>query len=93
MFTILTTKLDPEGSRKIKGHNLGQNPTAHLRLKGIVLGQNCSSHACARIKGLGTTPFGGGKGAGKPKAERATRKRNKLPFAMPYSDGAKSPIR
>ena len=38
-------------------------------------------------------PHRGGKGAGKPKGDRATTKRNKLPFAMPYSDGAVSPIR
>ena len=54
---------------------------------------------CARIKRNVPTPSGlvpprrGGKGAGKPKADRATTKRNKLPFAMPYSDGAVSPIR
>ena len=50
----------PEGSRfERKGHNFGQNPTAHFRLKRIVFGQNCSSHTCARIKRLVITPLRG----------------------------------
>ena len=47
------------------------------------------------LRGVIPPPFGGGnKGAGKPKADRATTKKKiSCPFAMPYSDGAVSPIR
>ena len=62
-------------------NNFGQNPTAQFVCKLVQTGQNCISHACARIKRLVITPRRGvipprrgGKGAGKPKADRAIRK-------------------
>ena len=63
------------------------NTPAQINLNFIQSGQNCNSHACARIKRLIITPrrgvippLRGGKGAGKPKADRAIRKENKLPL-------------
>ena len=73
----------PEGAGRNKMQFWPQNPTAQFVWKWVQTGQNCSSHACARIKRLVITPRrgvipppeGGGKGAGKPKADRATTKR------------------
>ena len=104
----MATKLDPEGVtrprrepiRKKKAHNFGHK-TQPLNLFGNWFKlAKMAAHTRVRIKRLVITPLRGvipplrgGKGAGKPKADRATTKRNKLPFAMPYSDGAVSPIR
>ena len=71
-------------SKKKKSRTiLAKNAPAQNDLIGIKTGQNCSSHACARIKRLVITPprgvippLRGGKGAGKPKADRATANRN-----------------
>ena len=73
---------------KEKSHNFGQNAAAQNDLKRSKNGQNCThtlrtryAHACTRIKRNVPTPKGlvpprrGGKGAGKPKAERATTKK------------------
>ena len=76
-------KIVPEGLKRPEGAgrnkcNFGHK-TQPLNLlgNGFKLAKIGSSHACARIKRLviTITPRRGGKGAGKPKADRATTKR------------------
>ena len=85
------TKFNPKGSgqRKEKSYNFGQNAPAQNDLIGSKNGQNCTHtvhvHLHTRVCALNVSlshpigvwyhPFGGGKGAGKPKADRAIRKR------------------
>ena len=75
----------PKGirSQKRKAHNFGQNAAAQNDLKHSQNGQDCTyTHTYTHIKRNVPTPKGlvpprrGGKGAGKPKDDRATAKRN-----------------
>ena len=78
-----------EKKRKEKSHNFGQNAPAQNDLICSKNGQNCThthththtyTYTRVRIKRnvAYTTPEGGGKGAGKPKADRAIRKENNV---------------
>ena len=94
-------KKAPKGAGRKKRCNFGQNPAAQNDLILVQTGQNCSSQALVRIKRLVITPLRGvippPKGVVRePGSRRLTvryEKKISCPFAMPYSDGAVSPIR